>query len=126
MKTMRLCAITLTLLVLSGCASTLRPCDGTSYPSFSKFSLVRKVTLAEVKRSWIVAMDLGTLPPDVQADVIKSVEVDIDEFHTRTLPTDELWVYRFEKCPGCGWYTEGVVAVRSSCIAANLKMKDDM
>jgi hypothetical protein len=126
MKTIRLFAIMLTFLTMSGCIAILRPCDGSSYPSMSRESLVRKVTLAEVKRSWLAELELGTLPPEAQAGGIKWVDDARDKFYAKTLPTDDLWTYRFEKCAGCGWYTEGVVALRESCIAAELTTKDDM
>jgi hypothetical protein len=122
----RLFAIALASLTMSGCVSMLRPCDGSSYPSFFRHSLVRRVTLAEVKRDWLAGMEIGTLPAEAQAGVIQSVEKSIETFRMKTLPTDELWTYRFEKCPGCRWYTEGVVALRGSCIEAELTLRDDM
>jgi hypothetical protein len=111
---------------MSGCVSVLRPCNGPDYPSFFRDGLIRKVTLAEAKRDWIAAMELETLPPEARAGVIKSVEESIEKFRAETLPTDQLWTYRYEKCAGCGWYTEGVIALRGSCIGAELTMKDDM
>ena len=126
MKTARLLAIILASFTISGCVSVLRPCDGSDYPSFYRDGLIRKVTLGEAKRNWVAAMELETLPPEAQAGVIKSVEDSIEKFRTKTLPTYELWTYRYEKCAGCGWYTEGVVALRGSCIGADLTMKDDM
>lgn len=126
MKTARRLAVILASLAMSGCISVLRPCDGSDYPSFFRGGLIRKVTLAEAQRKWIATMELETLPPEAQAGVIKSLEDSIEKFRTRTLPTDELWTYRYEKCDGCGWYTEGVVALRGSCIGAELTMKDDM
>lgn len=122
----RLLAVIVASFTISGCASVLRPCDGSDYPSFFRDSLIRKVTLAEAKRNWIAAMELETLPPQAQAGVIKGLDDSIEEFRAKTLPTDELWMYRYEKCAGCGWYTEGLVALRGSCIEANLTMKDDM
>ncbi len=122
---MRLLTIMWTLLTV-GCSSTIRPCDGSNYPALFRDSLVRKVTLVEVKRSWLAEMELGTLPPEAQTDVIKWVDEEIGKFKAKLLSTDELWMYRFEKCSGCGWYTEGLVALREACIAAELTMRDDM
>lgn len=126
MKMSRLLGVALASFTMSGCVSILRPCDGSNYPSFFRDSLIRKVTLAEAKRDWLAEMELGTLPLEAQTGVIKSVEESIEKFRAKTLPTDELWRYKYEKCDRCGWYTDGVVALRRSCIAAELTMKDDM
>ena len=113
-------------LTLSACASALRPCDGSEYPTFYRESLIRKVTLADAERRWLAQMELETIPAEARAKVIESTKESLAEFESQTLPTDELWIYRYEKCAGCGWYTEGLVALRESCIAAELPMKDDM
>ena len=126
MKKTTLFGLALAALTLSACVPLLRPCDGSDYPSFYRDSLIRRVTLAEVKRKLIAGTDLGTLPPEARSGVIQSAEKSIEEFRAKTLPTDELWSYRYEKCTGCGWYTEGIVALRGSCIAAELTMSDDM
>jgi hypothetical protein len=118
--------IVLFSLAVSACASTFRLCDHSYHPTLDRSSLIRRVTFLEVEQAVMARMYLETLPPEDHVGVIESVKRSVEAFRSKTLPTDELWMYRYEKCSGCRWYTEGVVALRGSCIQAELTTWDDM
>lgn len=41
-------------------------------------------------------------------------------------PNDELWYFREEKCPGCGWYREGYALIRGCSIIDEITLSDAM
>jgi hypothetical protein len=72
------------------------------------------------------SLELGTLP----AEARKSVEQDFaDRFKPLAKARAEgaeIWSFRYDKCPNCGWHRAGYVAVRDCRIVYEFETLDVM
>jgi hypothetical protein len=118
----RLLLLVAATLTMMGCAHTLRPCSGADYPLLERRDLARRVSLSDVRREYLAAIDAAALPTEPRRGVEKWIDDQVNELRSK----DPGWpfYYRHEKC--CGWYREGYAAVRNGCIVGEINTREDM
>jgi len=115
-------AISLAFIVAS-CAS--RPsCSAREW--LSSAVVAKRSAFVEIKKQYLEDVDLETLPEAARPGVVAWVDGEIARVHSKEKAGDELWYFREEKCPGCGWYREGFALVRGCNVIDEITLKDDM
>jgi hypothetical protein len=120
---MRALATIALALIVASCSSRPR-CNAREW--LSSAVVARRAALADVKNKYLKDVELKTLPEAARAGVLAWVDSEVARFQSKETAGDELWYFREEKCPGCGWYREGFALVRGCTVVDEITLKDDM
>ncbi len=82
--------------------------------------------MADVKPRYFSIVEIDTIPDAAHDGVEAWIDEEIRRVGAKAEPDDELWYFREEKCPGCGWYREGYVLIRGCAIVDEIILSDDM
>lgn len=91
---------------------------------FTPETLIRRVSLDQIRAEYLEAVEAATLPPEPRRGVEAWIDDQIASMRSRIRPGDEIWYYKYEKC--CGWYRAGYVAIRSGCPVFEINTREDM
>jgi len=89
-------------------------------------AVAKRSGLAEIKKTYLEDVGLETLPEAARPGVVAWVDGEVARLQSKETAGDEVWYFREEKCPGCGWYREGFALVRGCTVIDEVTLKDDM
>jgi hypothetical protein len=78
------------------------------------------------EKSFLKSFQLETLPAEARADIENQFAVQFAKLSAAPAGGATIWSFRSEKCPGCGWYRAGYVALRGCQIVEKVETSDDM
>jgi|SRR6185436_10659490 len=110
-------------LIVASCAAQPR-CIARDWLSFAV--VAKRADFVEIKKQYLHDVKLQTLPEAARPGVVAWVDGEIARVQSKEAAGDELWYFREEKCPGCGWYREGFALVRGCRVVDEITLKDDM
>ena len=113
----------LSLLLAATCTPATRCRDDWSIPADS---LQRRIDSIPAERAAFVETLTASLPPEGRAAVENLFDDGFETLRAEQANGAEIWSFRYEKCPGCGWYRAGYVAVRGCRIVFELETSDEM
>ena len=116
------------VIAAAGCTtSTYAPiCRGTGW-SIPPESLHRRVDdVARERKAFVQSLELGSLPVEAREAVEGEFHVQFDRLEAAMAAGAQVWAFRYDKCPDCGWYREGYVAVRECQIVYEMETLDTM
>lgn len=88
----------------------------------------RRAQLDEVRARYLkdVEPDLAGVPAEARVGVVEWIDDEVSRLSGQYRPGDELWYFREEKCPGCGWYRSGYALVRGCEVVDEIIISDEM
>jgi hypothetical protein len=110
-------------LILASCAS---PPHCTAREWLSAAVVAKRSAFVEIKKKYLKDVELEALPEAARPGVVAWVDGEIARVQSKEQAGDELWYFREEKCPDCGWYREGFALVRGCNVIDEITLKDDM
>jgi hypothetical protein len=110
-------------LIVASCSSRPR-CHVREW--LSSAVVAKRASFEDVKNKYLKDVELETLPEAARPGVVAWVDGEVARVQSRETAGDELWYFREEKCPGCGWYREGFALVRGCTVVDEITLKDDM
>jgi hypothetical protein len=120
---MRAVATFFIALIVASCASRPR-CSAREW--LSSAVVAKHAAFSEIKKQYLGDVELETLPEAARPGVVAWVDREIARVLSKQVAGDELWYFREEKCPGCGWYREGFALVRGCDVIDEITIEDDM
>jgi len=112
--------IVATALLLGSCRS-LRTCQSWMGPA-----LIRRVTTDQIRAEYLADVNAAQMPPVLRKVIEEWIDAEIAKLKSAMTEGDELWFYRYEKCPGCHWYRSGYVVMHGRCAVFDLNTCDQM
>ena len=90
-------------------------------------ALVRRVADVHGERdAFLKTLRLESLPAPARESVESEFGAQFDQLEAERVAGAEVWAFRYDKCPRCGWFREGYVAVRDCKIVYELETLDTM
>ena len=120
--------VSLILLLATSCGSfEQRPrCRGQQW-SIPADSLQKRVDDVDGEfRSFLRSLGLETLPAEARLAVERDFAARFAELAAAKRQGADVWSFRYEKCPDCGWYRAGYIALRDCRVVHEVETKDDM
>jgi hypothetical protein len=88
-------------------------------------SLVRSVTTKQIRAEYLADVDAAHFPPVQKRAIEEWIDGEIAKLKSAMRKGDEIWFYRYEKCPGCHWYRSGYVVMHGRCAIFDLNTRDE-
>ncbi len=114
------------VLSLLGCRATVPDTGCNAREWLATAVVAKRATLDEVKAKYLSIIDIGSVPAAAQPGVVSWIDEEVRRLHEKAQPRDEVWYFREEKCPRCGWYREGYALIRDCMVVDEITLSDDM
>lgn len=111
---------------LLACTSAGRQDECTARQWLGTATVARRTTLDDVKPKYLSMVQIASIPDGAQPGVVAWIDEEVTRVRAKAQPQDEVWYFREEKCPGCGWYREGYALVRGCTVVDEITLRDDM
>lgn len=110
----------------AACASVPQagPCEAKEW--LGTIRVAKRASIADVKPKYLSIVDIKTAPAAAKEGVLQWIDVELRRIENEIRPSDEIWYFREEKCPGCGWYREGYSLIRGCTIVDEITLSDDV
>jgi hypothetical protein len=119
-------AVFLTVAIACSGNSYAPACRGAGWTMFPD-SLRREVVDVPRERDVVLrSLELQSLPKEVRDAVAREWIDRFSQLERAQAAGAVVWSFRYDKCPGCGWYREGYVAVRKCEVVYELDTRDTM
>ena len=82
--------------------------------------------MARERSEFVRSLGLESLPATAHEAVERTFNDQFDQLEAAEAAGAQVWAFRYDKCPNCGWYREGYVAVRDCEILYELETLDTM
>lgn len=113
---MRTAVLPLFLLIALACA---RPCADTE-------AFQRRIESVAAERDAFMERLGEGLPPEGRAAIANLFDEEFERLAAAETRGDQIWFWREEKCPGCGWYRDGYAAIRDCRVTYRFTASDEM
>lgn len=124
---MRWLVMTLVLIAASCASQKASSCGSRDWLASAHTS--RPSSYSDIRERYLAAVrldDMKTLPEAARQGVIAWIDDEIARLRGKQQAGDELWYFYEEKCPGCGWYREGLALIRGCTVVDEITIRDDM